>query len=159
MLLGVARVTAGKGIHSRIMPPGRWKKISSYQKQKTVRASFLRKIASGLHMAGSILLEEYLDLLCLIIEHDPLAAAREFGLDADELAFAIHDRNKAAAVIKTLLAEEKEREKKRERTVYSQKRRGTPTSPPEDGGQVPPGPAGPTEESRAKNQKTLFDGF
>jgi len=124
MLLGVARVTAGKGIHSRIMPPARWKKISSYQKQKSVRASFLRKLASGLHMAESTLLEEYLDLLCLIIDHDPLPAARDFGLDADELAFAIHDRNRAAAVIKTLLAEEREKEKKRERAVQSQKRGG-----------------------------------
>jgi len=159
MLLGVARVTAGKGIHSRIMPPARWKKISSYQKQKSVRASFLRKLASGLHMAESTLLEEYMDLLCLIIDHDPLPAARDFGLDADELAFAIHDRNRAAAVIKTLLAEEREKEKKRERAVQSQKRGGLPAVPPVEGEQVPPGPAAPPEKSRAKDQKTLFDGF
>ncbi len=165
MLLGVARATAGKGIHSRIMPPERWKKISSYQKQKAVRESFLAKLASGLHMAERTLLEEYMDPICLIIDHDPLPIAREFSLDADELALAIHDRNRAASVIKTLAAEEKEREakiereKKRERTTRSQKKAETQPVSPEDQVQKAPGTGETQRSSPTKNQRTLFDGF
>lgn len=163
MLLGVARVTARKGIHSRIMPPERWKRISSYQKQKTVRASFLRKLASGLHMPEHTLLEEYMDPLCLLIDYDPLTAAREFGLDADELALAIHDRSRAASVIKTLAAEEKEkgvgREKeKKERSTRSLKKDdGEPPAPSPQ--PVLPEQDEAPERSPPKNQKTLFDGF
>lgn len=166
MLLGVARVTAGKGIHSRIMPPERWKRISSYQKQKTVRASFLRKLASGLHMPERTLLEEYMDPLCLLIDHDPLTTARDFGLDADELALAIHDRSRAASVIKTLAAEEREKEvrrekEKKERSALSRKKDGGEPSagsppPPET---VLPEQGEAPERSTPKNQKTLFDGF
>lgn len=166
MLLGVARVTAGKGIHSRIMPPERWKRISSYQKQKTVRASFLRKLASGLHMPERTLLEEYMDPLCLLIDHDPLTAAREFGLDADELALAIHDRSRAASVIKTLAAEEKEKEVRREKEKKEKAARSrkkdeaepsfVPAPAPEP---VLPEQGGAPARSPPKNQKTLFDGF
>ncbi|MDH7510490.1 MAG: replication factor C large subunit [Methanolinea sp.] len=166
MLLGVARVTAGKGIHSRIMPPERWKRISSYQKQKTVRASFLRKLASGLHMPEQTLLEEYMDPLCLLIDHDPLTAAREFGLDADELALAIHDRSRAASVVKTLAAEEKEKEAGREKEKKERSARPRKTTD-EEPSVEPAGSPGPVlpeqgetpERSPSKNQKTLFDGF
>lgn len=166
MLLGVARVTSTKGIHSRILPPERWKRISSYQKQKAVRASFLRKLASGLHMPEHTLLGEYLDPLSFIIDHDPLSAAREFGLDADELAFVIHDRARAASVIKTLAAEEKEKEIKREK---EKKERSARTRKQVDGNdsaessghaeQVSLEKTDDAEVSRSRNQKTLFDGF
>jgi replication factor C large subunit len=168
MLLGVARVTAGKGVHSRIMPPERWKRISSYQKQKAARASFLRKLASGLHMAEHTLLEEYMDPLCLIIDHDPLSAAREFGLDADELALAIHDRARAAAVIRTLAAGEKEQEARKEKKV--EKKEGSARPRKKSGGRPSDESAGSPEpavleqavtpeRTPSKNQKTLFDGF
>jgi len=110
-------------------------------------------------MAESTMLEEYLDLLCLIIEHDPLSIVREFGLDADELDFAIHDKNKAAAVIKTLLSEEGEKKEKREKAVPSKKKKTSPTQPSGNERRGSPKPATPPEGSRAKDQKTLFDGF
>ncbi|MDI9632750.1 MAG: replication factor C large subunit [Methanolinea sp.] len=163
MLLGVARVTAGKGIRSRINPPARWKKISSYQRQKAVRASFLRKLASALHMPEHTLLEEYMDPLCLIIEHDPLPYAREFALDADELALAIHDRERAAAIIKEIAAAEKETKREREKRSAgkgeSRRREESAKQAPGTPAESIPQDAEHVERSRAKNQRTLFDGF
>ncbi|MCQ8893081.1 MAG: replication factor C large subunit [Methanolinea sp.] len=168
MVLGVAGVTAGKGLHARIMPPDRWRRISSYQKQKAVRGSFLRKVASCLHMPEHTLLGVYLEPLTLIMERDPLTYARIFNLDTDELAFAIHDREKSAAVMKVIAAEEKEKETKREKERREQegKRRKREK---EDVASPPPGekPALPDSEGQGaagekpgvRNQKTLFDGF
>ncbi|MDD5048228.1 MAG: replication factor C large subunit, partial [Methanoregulaceae archaeon] len=37
MVLGVSAAADGKGIHARIMPPARWRKMGTYRKQKTLR--------------------------------------------------------------------------------------------------------------------------
>ncbi len=45
MLLGVADAAEGKGIHTRILPPERWQKMSTAKKQKAIRIITLNKIA------------------------------------------------------------------------------------------------------------------
>lgn len=163
MLLGVGNVTGGHGLHTRITAPERWKRLSSYQKQKSVRASMLRKVSSSLHMPQRTLLETYLPPLAMIIDRDPLTYARAFSLDADELDLFLHDRGRSVSAARTLIAEEKERETIREREVVGRKRKGegsvaaagvTPQAKREE---VPPSSS--PEKPQAKDQKTLFEGF
>ena len=163
MVLGVEQVTGGRGLHARISAPDRWKRMSSYQKQKAVRSSMLRKVSSSLHIPQTTLRETYVSPIGTIIDCDPLTYARDFALDADELDLFIHDRSRALSVIKVLIAEEKERETRREKEHGAGQRRsgetpgaGTPVPPPPDS--LPaPGPV--QEKSQSRNQRTLFEGF
>lgn len=163
MVLGVAGVAGGKGIHSRISAPERWRRISTYQKQKSVRASMVRKVSSSLHMPQRTLKETYMSPLAMVIDRDPLSYAREFSLDSDELDLFLHDRSRAVSVSKILAMEEKERETRREKeTAAKTKRKADGT-----GGQQEiiqekkdqPSPDSGREKSSPANQKTLFEGF
>ena len=71
MLLGVADAAGGKGIHTRIMPPERWQKMSTAKKQKAIRIITLNKIARTMHIPQNTLRENYLDIISLLVEHDP----------------------------------------------------------------------------------------
>lgn len=163
MVLGVGSVAGKRGLHARITPPERWKRMSSYQKQKVVRSSMLRKVSSSLHMPQRTFLETYMSPLAMVIDRDPLTYAREFSLDAEELDLFIHDRARAASVTRALAAEEKAEETKKERETGTRRKRG-------EGGplrqkELPAGreetssPEPPAERSSQKNQKTLFEGF
>lgn len=162
-LLGVSRVTRGKGIHTRISSPERWRRMGSYQKQKSVRSSMLRKVSSAVHMPRTTLQESYLTPFGILIDQDPLPYAREFRLDADELNLFLHDRARAQTIEKTLAAEEKERETRREKEASSKGKLGTPEQkkePPAPSRNEPPGMDGlSAERSDGRSQKTLFDGF
>ena len=57
MLLGVADAAGGKGIHTRIMPPERWQKMSTAKKQKAIRIVTLNKIAGTMHIPQNTLRE------------------------------------------------------------------------------------------------------
>jgi len=111
MILGVSVAAREKGIHARIMPPDRWRRMSSSRKQKGVRQEALGKVAEELHMSQASLREEYFTLLTLMIDRDPLPFAREFSFDSDQLNMFIHDKARTQAVMKTLAAEAKERDK------------------------------------------------
>jgi len=163
MVLGVARVTARRGLHSRITAPERWRRMSAYQKQKAVRASMVRKVASSLHMPQRTLKETYMSPLAMVIDKDPLTYARDFSLDSDELDLFIHDRSRSASVAKILASEEKERETRREKeTKVKTKRKadghtGQQEIPLEKRDPPPPDPR--QEKASPANQKTLFEGF
>jgi replication factor C large subunit len=111
MLLGVADAAGGKGIHTRIMPPERWQKMSTAKRQKAIRLSTLNKVASMMHIPQNTLREHYLGPVSMLVDKDPDAFARELGFDADQLNFFLSDKARAAAVIRVIAQDEKEREK------------------------------------------------
>ena len=111
MLLGFAEAAGGKGLHTRIMPPGRWQKMSLAKKQKSIRIATLNKVAGMMHISQNTLREQYLGLVSLLVEHDPAGFARDLSFDADQLNFFLSDRTRSAAIIKALVQEEKEKEK------------------------------------------------
>lgn len=155
MLLGVAYAAEGKGIHTRIMPPERWQKMSTAKKQKAIRSITLNKIAGTMHIPQNTLRENYLDIISLLIEHDPATYVRELMFDADQLNFFLHDRARSQEIIKSQLIEEKagkeqEKKPKKEKVPKPEQRElEEPGASPEPGEKkLPP-----------RSQSTLFDGF
>jgi len=170
MLLGVADAAGGKGIHARIMPPGRWQKMSTAKKQKAIRIALLNKIAGTMHIPQRTLREEYLSTFSLLVENDPSAYTREMMLDADQLNFFLNDRARASEIVKALDKEEKERAKPQEKTKAPQKKSKNEQLPkpeplPETKPAKEPEPAAVTpsepeeKKSTPRTQSTLFDGF
>jgi replication factor C large subunit len=168
MLLGVADAAGGKGIHTRIMPPERWQKMSVAKKQKSIRISTLNKVAGMMHIPQNTLREQYLGTVSQLIEHDPADFARDLSFDADQLNFFLSDRARSAAVIKALMLEEKEKEKelqKEQQQELQQKKKKEKNKKSElvPVKEEPPvqEPAAEPEEKKApaKTQSTLFDGF
>ena len=171
MLLGVADAAGGKGIHARIMPPERWQKMSAAKKQKAIRLVTLAKFAGPMHVPQNTLREYYLDIISLLVEHDPARYASELALDADQLNFFLHDKARAQQIIKFLLQEEKAREKEqqtkpvREKTKKSDQpapeqqapKEQHPEKPAPEEPRIAPEPA--EKKQPARSQSTLFDGF
>ncbi len=143
MLLGSSLAAGGRGIRARLMPPARWRRISSHRRQKAVRESLERKIGERAHIPQEVLREDHLTLLSLLIEADPVAHARDLSLNAEELTMLIHDRAKAQDVVEA--AERLEREEKEEKEK-PEKREKKPR-PESFGGKGPGG------------QSSLFGGF
>jgi replication factor C large subunit len=156
MLLGVADAAGGKGIHTRIMPPERWQKMSTAKKQKAIRNITLNKVAGTMHIPQNTLREKYLDILSLLVEHDPAGYSRDLMFDADQLNFFLHDKARSAEIIKSLLSEEKAGEKeqqkksKKEKLQKPEQRELEESTPPSENTEKPP---------MSRSQSTLFDGF
>jgi replication factor C large subunit len=183
MVLGVSDAAGGVGIHARISPPERWRKMGSLRKQRAVRSSLLGKVAEGLHMSQLVLRDSYLTPVSLLGERDPGAFVREFSLDADELNMLIHDKARAQKVIREELEREKAREKEREEEEKEKKKRTVRKEETKEAGRaqekkgeertVEKEEAGRGEEKEPsispdkgeeekrppKTQKTLFEGF
>jgi replication factor C large subunit len=123
MVLGVSEAAGGEGIHARISSPERWRRMGSYRKQKLVRTTMLGKIGRSLHLSLYMLRDTYITPVSLLADRDPLAFAREFSLDADELNLLIHDKARAQKVAKTLIDEERFLEKEREKVERLKKKR------------------------------------
>jgi replication factor C large subunit len=137
MLLGFADAADGKGIHTRIMPPGRWQKISTAKKQKAIRAAVLGRLAGTMHIPQNTLREHYLDTISHLVNHDPASYARELALDADQLNFFLNDRARAAEVVKAVVQQEREREKE----LLAQAKKGRQAAvPPATGEKSSQGP-------------------
>jgi replication factor C large subunit len=149
MLLGVADASDGKGIHTRIMPPERWQKMSTAKKQKAIRIITLNKIAGTMHIPQNTLREEYLDILSLLVEHDPVTYARDLMFDADQLNFFLHDKARSLEIIKSLLTEEKAGEQEQQKKSKKQRELEEPSPSPEQVEKKP----------QIRSQSTLFDGF
>jgi replication factor C large subunit len=168
MLLGVADAAGGKGIHTRIMPPERWQKMSTAKKQKSIRVSTLNKVAGMMHMPQNTLREQYLTTVSQLIGQDPAGFALELSFDADQLNFFLSDKARSAAIIKAIALEEKEKEKdlqkELQKKVKEDKKKTEPVpEPPKKEPAVPEVPVTPEEPGEkkppAKTQSTLFDGF
>jgi len=158
MLLGVADAAEGKGIHTRIMPPERWQKMSAAKKQKAIRTITLSKFAALMHIPQNTLRENYLDIISVLVEHDPAAYASELMLDADQLNFFLHDKARSQEIIKFLIKEEKEKAQAKE---PQKKPRKEKLQKPEQRELEEPAPAPEPEEKKQppRSQSTLFDGF
>jgi replication factor C large subunit len=187
ILIGVSHAAGGKGIHARIMPPERWGRMGRSRKQKASRSALMRKLAGMMRMPQSTIREGYFDSVTLLAAADPEYYAETLGLDADQLAILIRNRERAQQVIKAIAIARKQREKEqaaaeKDRTGEVKQRAkpmGTdalaqaPAPEPEP---VPPGepkrdaaistgtPESPesqagTRRERAKTQSTLFNGF
>jgi replication factor C large subunit len=174
MLLGVADAAGGKGIHTRIMPPERWQKMSTAKKQKAIRLATLNKVSALMHMPENTLRENYLGTISLLVEQDPAGYARELSFDTDQLNFFLNDRARSAEIITALVQEEREKEKelqkkpKKESKKEKIKNEETPQPaakelPPESPAPVKEasGPASEPQDKKApsRSQSTLFDGF
>jgi replication factor C large subunit len=172
MLLGVADAAGGCGIHTRIMPPERWQKMSTAKKQKAIRIATLNKVSSMMHVPQNTLRENYLETVSMLVAQDPAMYARELDFDADQLNFFLNDRARSAEVIKTLVQEEKEKElqkkPKKESKKEKTKKEEIPVPrvqelPPEPPAPVPeitfPEPESGEKKTPSHTQSTLFDGF
>ncbi len=156
MLLGVADAAGGAGIHGRIMPPSRWQKMGASKKQKAIRTGLTRKLSEMTHIPENALREDFFTAIGILIKQDPAGYVREFGLDADELNLFIHDKARAAKVVKDVAKEEKAKEKKasgKEKAPGKEKASGRGRKPGDDD---PPGDAGATRRDPPPGQATLF---
>jgi replication factor C large subunit len=169
MVLGVSDAAGGIGIHARIAPPERWRKMGTYRKQKSVRTSLLAKIAEALHMSQHVLRDTYVTPISILAERDPVSFVRDFSIDADELNLLIHDKARAQKVIREEIEREKAAEKEREREEKERRKRAKQKEdikPEQQDEQkqpptvVPPPPQKEDEvQEPRKTQKTLFEGF
>jgi replication factor C large subunit len=180
MLLGVADAAGGRGLHTRIMPPERWQRMSTAKKQKSIRLATLNKVSSMMHIPQNTLRESYLGTITLLVEQDPAAYARELSFDADQLNFFLNDKARSAEIVRALVQEEKDREKeakkeaapvkkvkkepKTQKALRDEEPAKIPVEKPVEA--VRPAPEAPaateepeTKKAPAKTQSTLFDGF
>jgi replication factor C large subunit len=149
--------------------------MSSAKKQKAIRMITLAKFGSIMHIPQTTLRENYLDIISLLVEHDPAAYASELMLDADQLNFFLHDKARSTEIIKFLLQQEKVRVKEQQNKSLKEKqqkagqreqkepRKEKPEKPvSEEHKETVPEPF---EEKTAekkqspRSQSTLFDGF
>jgi replication factor C large subunit len=156
MLLGVADVASGKGVHARIMPPARWQKMSGAKKQKAIRNALLNKVASMMHIPQNSLREEYLGIFSLLVENDPFTFTQELAMDAESLNFFLNDKAKSQEIVRKAALEIREREQQKEKEAAPKKpaRNGSPE--PED---PRPDQKGPEKKQPTRDQVTLFGGF
>ena len=156
MLLGVADMAAGKGVHARIMPPARWQKMSGAKKQKAIRSALLNRIAGMMHIPQNTLREEYLGIFSLLVEHDPVTYTKELSMDADALNFFLNDRAKSQAIVKRIALELREQEQQKEREATAKKPPAPEPAPPDE---QPPARKSDGKKQTPQNQVTLFGGF
>ena len=176
MVMGPAEAAGGQGIHARIMPPARWRKMGTGRKQKTLRSGIMGKLGENFHIPGNALREDFFTPLTKLIEADPEEYARALHFDKDELEFFIGDKKKAAEIIKDLAKERREEErgylrkkltKSQQAAFVAQKEVLPSRSEPEESREEPPEavpkpapePAAEPEPVPDRSQKTLFDGF
>jgi len=150
MLLGVADAAGGSGIHGRIMPPSRWQKMGASKKQKAIRAGLPRKLSEMTHIPEDALREDFFTAIGILVEQDPAGYVREFGLDADELNLFIHDKTRAAKIVKDVAKEEKAKEKK------ASGKEKAPGKSKKSGDDDPPADTKETRDSPPPGQATLF---
>ncbi|MBN1193903.1 MAG: replication factor C large subunit [Methanomicrobiaceae archaeon] len=140
MLIGTARASQGSKLAGRIAPPGRWKVMAGMRRQKAIRTAVLNKFSRRLRMPQQTLRDDFLTPIALMIDACAPSFAREFDLDADELNFFLHDRERSVRITRDSAA--------------------VPDLP--DTQKSPPSPPEQETISRKKtadSQSTLFDGF
>jgi replication factor C large subunit len=156
MLLGVADMASGKGVHARIMPPARWQKMSGAKKQKAIRSALLNKVAEMMHIPQNSLRQEYLGIFSLLVENDPLTFTRELLMDAESLNFFLNDKAKSQEIVKKAALEIREQEKQKERDAATKK---PARNEPRDEEDPRPDQQGPEKKQPTQDQVTLFGGF
>jgi replication factor C large subunit len=165
MILGTSAASAGKGIHARIMPPSRWRKMGTYKKQKSLRLELSRKLSSLLHIPREEFRDTYMSPLSMLVDHDPYLYSREFSLDVDELNLFLQDRSRSQEVVKKIQAMERiaDKEKAKEEKELRKKKEKMQQEKLEEAVSRSAGVLEREENEEGavteKSQKTLFDGF
>jgi len=157
MLLGVADMAAGKGVHARIMPPSRWQKMSGAKKQKAIRSVLLNKIAGMMQVPQITLREEYLGIISQLVENDPVAFTKTLSMDAESLNFFLNDKARSQEIVKKVSLEMRELEKHKEKESKAKK---VPHAEPPLPEELPPdAQKNPEKKPPSRHQVTLFEGF
>jgi replication factor C large subunit len=156
MLLGVADMAAGKGVHARIMPPSRWQKMAGAKKQKAIRSALLNKIAGLMQVPQVTLREEYLGIISQLVENDPVAFTKALSMDAESLNFFINDKARSQEIVKKVALEMRELEKQKEKESKEKK---VPQAEPPLPEEPPGAQKNPEKKPPSRHQVTLFEGF
>jgi replication factor C large subunit len=129
--------------------------MSTAKKQKAIRIITLNKIARTMHIPQNTLRENYLDIISLLVEHDPATWVRELMFDADQLNFFLNDKARSQEITRSLLLEEKAEKEQEKRPKKEKVQNPAPRELEEPGSSPEP------EEKKLppRSQSTLFDGF
>jgi replication factor C large subunit len=111
MLLGVNDAACGSGGFMKIMPPDRWRRMSTAKRQKSAREQLLSRLGKTMHMAAGTVRNGYLMPISLLAQQNAEGYAEEFTLDVDQLDLLIQDSDVAKTVIKKIEDRRKEAEK------------------------------------------------
>nr|WP_319537946.1 replication factor C large subunit [uncultured Methanospirillum sp.] len=111
MLLGVNDAACGSGGYMKIMPPERWRRMSTAKRQKSAREQLLSRLGRTMHMAAGTVRSGYLMPVSFLAQQNPDEYAEEFSLDLDQLDLLIQDSEIAKSVIKKIEDRRKEVEK------------------------------------------------
>ncbi len=150
MLLGVNDAACGSGGYMKIMPPERWRRMSTAKRQKSAREQLLSRLGRSMHMASGTVRSGYLMPVSLLAQQNPDEYAEEFSLDLDQLDLLIQDSEIAKSVIKKIEDRRKEAEKElkkrqKEETKAAQKARKIAEK------QAPLPPAAPANKEEQPN--------
>ncbi len=156
MLLGVADMAAGKGVHTRIMPPARWQKMAGAKKQKAIRSALLNKIAGMMQVPQITLREEYLGIISQLVENNPVAFTKALSMDAESLNFFLNDKARSQEIVKKVALEMRELEKLKEKESKAKK---APQAEPPLPEEPPAEQKNPEKKLPSQHQVTLFEGF
>jgi replication factor C large subunit len=102
------------------------------------------------HIPEDALREDFFTAISILVEQDPARYVREFELDADELNLFIHDKARAAKIVKEVAKEEKAKEKK----AAAKEKPATKAKKSQD--DAPPADAGESRRDPPPGQATLF---
>lgn len=121
MILGVAAENSGAGFRPRIMPPSRWKRMSTAKKQKVVRRALCTSLSETYDIPENLVQSDYIYLLSYFAKQSPVEFGERNNLDSDSLEILLHDKAKAAAVFKEIVKAAKERETKVKKAAAAKK--------------------------------------
>ncbi|NLV26680.1 MAG: replication factor C large subunit [Methanomicrobiales archaeon] len=112
MLYGVHDVLKGRNTSfAKIMPPSRWRLMSSAKRLKNLREQLLSDVGRTMHMSASTVRNFYLCPVSLLANTKPESFVRGYNLDADQLNILINDLDLAKNIVKTIDQERKQLEK------------------------------------------------
>lgn len=121
MTSGVAAENSGAGFRPRIMPPSRWKRMSTAKKQKVVRRALSASLSETYDIPEDQIQSSYMDLLSHFAKSDPVNFCERNNLDADSMEIMLHDKAKAVAVFKEVMKAAKERDVKVKKAAAAKK--------------------------------------
>lgn len=136
MLHGVHQYASASSGFLKVMPPERWKRMSTAKRQKTAREQLLSRLGKSTHMASGTIRNRYLVPISVLAQQDPLRYARDFSLNQEQLDMLIQDSQLAGSLIKKIEDEKKAAEKelkkrqKEEAAALKEKGKGKKTNTP-----------------------------
>ncbi len=138
MLLGVNDSVSGSGGgFMKIMPPERWRRMSTAKRQKSAREQLLSRLGRSTHMSSGTVRSGYLMPVSLLAQQSPEQYAEFFDLDSDQLDLLIQDSALAKSITKkredarkTAEKEQKKRQKEEAKGAQLAKKKADKASSP-----------------------------